>query len=215
MRIPSLSRTSLIFLGALGLVAGPITASSQVLVYKLQFETTGKTLNYDFYDGGYFVCPAPRGEGTFILTVRTQGQSLYTTADGGDLYYVEDGGKRLAVLTASGDNASYQATGDIDGARSIGGSISMPYSRDLEGYLMAAQETGDAVVGSSTDDEDGFAGYSRIKARIDTGKTREYNEDGLTVDEAVTELEAYLELNRYKEETTTTPTPTPTPTPNP
>lgn len=222
MRIAPFPRPlALIFLGLLATLAGPLAAKAQVLVYKLQFETTGKTLNYDFYDGGYFVCTAPKGEGTFILTVRAVNNTLYyTTADGGNLFYIEDRGKRLAVLTASGGTtgatSTYQATGDIDGARSIGGSISMPYARDLDGYLLASQETGDPVIDDPNDPNDlsdGFAGYSKIKARIDTGKTKDYNEDDLTVAEAVTEVTTYLKNRHYVAEpapatgasTTTTP----------
>jgi hypothetical protein len=203
----------LLVLAFLALLASSLSAGAQVLVYKLSFEKTGKTLNYDFYDGGYFVCTGPRGEGTFILTVRANGQRYYTTAAGGTLFYINDGGERLAVLTANGGDggasATYQATGNIDGSKSIGGGFAMRYARDLDGYLLASQESGDAVVSDGSDRTEGFAGYSRIKVRIDNDKTRQYNDDVLTQEEAVTELEEYLDNHGYlTEPTSTTPTTT-------
>jgi hypothetical protein len=210
--MPIFPRKLLLIFGLLLTLTGG--ASAQVLVYKLFFETTGETLNYDFYDGGYFVCEAPRGDGTFILTVKAiDHKRYYTTATGGSLFYIHDRRKYLAVLTADGGtdgaNATYQATGDIDGSTKIGGSIRMPIARSLDGYLVASQETGDPVVDDSNDGQnrtDGFAGYSRMKVRLDSGRTKDYNNDMLTQGEAVDAITKYLRDRGYNEETTTTTT---------
>lgn len=200
MRCPTFPRYFAALCTAAFFLAAAATAPAQVIVYKLFFETTGKTLNYEFYDGGYFVCDAPNGTGTFVLTVRAADHRRYYNAEGsGEIFYINDGNKRLAVLKASAATiASYQATGEIDGPKSIGAGFKMPFARELDGYMLASQEEGDAVLDDDGDTRtEGFAGYSRMKLRFEQNLTGDYNADYLDVGGAVDAIAALLERRGY------------------
>ena len=71
-RIPATLILSLVLL--LGSVAG---SHAQLVVYKLNFDQAGETINYRPYQGGYYVAPVNGGTGSLILTLTTGGVKNY------------------------------------------------------------------------------------------------------------------------------------------
>ncbi len=181
-------RTSLLVVTLL--IAGAISASAQVVVYKLAFKKEGRSLNFSFYEGGYFVATAPQGSGTFIFLVEEDGRRYYTSSsDGGKLFISEDGDLRMASIAgtggASGSSSLLLASGFDPKSRSLGGGISVPVVEDLKGVFTAyGSLTGETDGGDDTDGEEtptaienSFAGSAEVKAKLDLELTREANSE--------------------------------------
>jgi hypothetical protein len=185
-------------------------AISQVVVYKVKFEKTGESLNYESYEGGFFVTNFNDSIGNVILTI-TDGAFRYyvEVEEAGELFLIRNEGKRVAVFRASGTNAngvtvSYQAIGKVKRSVKIGGGYAAPIARKLEGYLLASASERDAAADDESNDEFdetvGFAGSSEIAIRFDADRTREYNERLFDVSDATDALIAELEQDGYDEE---------------
>ncbi len=182
------------------------TTTAQVAIYDLDFKKTGNSLNYDFYDGGYFICELPEGTGTFILTAVRSGKKLYTTStDSGSLILVEKGKQKMAVIGATGGSgnatSSMLATGFHVESTNIGGGMKMPLAKKLTGTFMAFAADSDAVADDENAKTEGFAGNSDMKAELDSGDTRHVNGESMTVSEATTYMEELVARRGYTEET--------------
>jgi hypothetical protein len=185
-------------------------AFSQVVVYKVKFEKTGESLNYESYEGGFFVTNFNESIGNVILTITDGAFRFYVqVGEAGELFLIRDEGKRVAVFRASGTNAngvtvSYQAIGKVKRSVDIGGGYAAPIARKLEGFLLASADSRDAAADEESndlfDETVGFAGSSEIAIRFDKDRTREYNENLFDVNDATAALIQELEQDGFDEE---------------
>lgn len=172
---------------ALALMAGALPAAAQVAVYKIDFKRSGRGLNFDFYDGAYFITTAPQGAGTFVFLVSEGARRYYTVApNAGQLFLSRDGGIVMASVAgsagAAGAAAGAQSLLLLNGfdvrSRGIGGGLAAPLAEDLRGYFSAYRSsvsgngTGNGTVSFA---EDKFAGFAEAYGRLDARLSREIN----------------------------------------
>lgn len=220
----SIRSIALVWLASLGLI---IVSSSQaqVVVYSLEFEHKDG-FNVEFFHGGYVVAPLLGGAGTFLLTAFDGGRRVLDTSPGsGNFFLAKDGNKRFNVVAAtvgtgsSGPGGSYIAYGEVD--RTL--FLKTPTSRlrlrvagTLSGKSIAADDEGGEVKFNGSV---GTANFSGLKMRLEESMTKEFNEKGLSVEEASENVTRMLRWKGYSEATAQTPTepgtPDPTPTPDP
>ncbi len=201
------------------LLLAAVSTHAQVGVYELDLNDTGTSLNYEFYTGGYFITDLPEGSGTFVFTVERNARRFYADSQGsGQLFIVEDGSSMLSAISGSGDqdeiSASLLLTGGKFSVINIGGSISMPVTRNLSGSFQASSSS--FVTNEGTFRETiGVAGFSDASMKLDLSLTRHVNNNREDVSTATQTVIDDLERRGFNPEPTPTPTPTPTPEPSP
>ena len=202
----------------------PEPTPSPLLVYDLELDKTGRSVNFTFFKDGFLVAdPDASSFSTIVVLTDPNTFNFYQVADfvTGTYNEIRDyAGRRNAVLfgatagtTASSDNAALQVVGPIDRHGSMGGGMKADYSDKMRGYFMASgAEAETAGNGTTSNFEYGYAGFSRAKAEFNKNLTREVNGKDLDVAGAVSFLGKYLS-DRGIPGITPTPSPTPSPTP--
>jgi hypothetical protein len=200
-------------LGAVLLLLGlQAAASAQVLVYRLEFEKAGSSINFDLYDSGFFAVEALGGSGSFVFTYRENGRDQYLRAnDAGELFFAIKDDARRAVVRATADTdtalAHYLVHGQVNDSLSAtvrGQKIRFRVATTLRGFVLASDSEQNATL-TRADDDLGFAGTASMKALLQRGLTEAVNEEGLdpngVIDLLVTKLEIQGYRNGAKEET--------------
>jgi hypothetical protein len=202
----------------------PEPTPSPLLVYDLELDKTGRSVNYTFFKDGFLVADPNASSFSTVVVLTDPNTFNFYQVGGfvtGTYNEVRDyAGRRNAVLfgatagtTASSDNAAIQVVGPIDRHGSVGGGMKADYSNKMRGYFMASgTETETTGNGTVSEFEYGYAGFSKAKADFNKGLTKEVNGQGLDVAGAVTFLENYLSARGIPGPT---PTPSPSPTPTP
>jgi len=196
----------------------PAPTPSALLVYDLNLQKTGRSVNYTFFKDGFLVLdPSDEAFSTIVVLTDPNKFSFYKAANfvTGNYNVVRDyAGRRNAVAfgsTSTGsDNASMQVIGPIDRNAGVGGEQSSIYAEKMTGYLLAS---GPEIITSSANGtitafEYGYAGFSRAVAEFNKGMTRRINNESLDLSGALDYLEKYLTTRGILG-----PTPTPSPTP--
>lgn len=206
-RIPATLILSLVLL--LGSVAG---SHAQLVVYKLNFDQAGETINYRPYQGGYYVAPVNGGTGSLILTLTTGGvKNYYTYANFGELFVAVKADSRKAVLSATAANTvsttTFFAIGSADErlqltTRSSDGDIFV--ARTLTGYAVSADSERDLPYASASATDIGVAGVSYLRATFDEGLTTQAIDGNVALAAEVTALQTQLTAQGYKNGLSTT-----------
>lgn len=178
---------------------GASKADAQVLVYRLDFKKSGRSINFDFFDAGYFVVDGLGGEGTFIVTYREGGRDFYLSSEGaGELFFAVKPGAERAVIRANADNDTAQSQilliGDLDDKISVnlrGQRITLAVSPFLRGSALASDS--ESGLDFLTNNSIGFAGFADAKAYLDRIRTHLANRANLSVAETVSDLITSLE----------------------
>jgi len=196
--------TLLLFCGA---TLSSQTASAQIAVYKLAFKKTGRSLNFGFYDGGYFIVEAPRGTGTFVFLIEENGGRFYTTSsEAGELFISQDGDLRMASIAGTGGTSGATslllASGFNIRSTSLGAGIRVPLADELGGFLTAYGTDPTATDGETTTTQSSFAGSAEVRAKIDINYTRLANKDLSDVSEATALVISELEQRGFRPEPT-------------
>jgi hypothetical protein len=204
----------------------PTPAPEPLLVYDLELDRTGRSINYTFFKDGFLVADPDASSFSTIVVLTDPNTFNFYQAGGfvtGSYKEVRDyAGRRHAVLfgatagtTAASDNAAIQIIGPIDRRASVGGGMKADYSDKMRGYFMASgAEIESSGNSTATKFEYGYAGFSRAKAEFNKSLTKQVNSQSLDVAGAITFLEKYLS-DRGIPGATPIPSPTPTPTPTP
>lgn len=199
---------------AAAILASAPSAFAQVAVYKIDFKRTGRGLNFDFYDGAYFITAAPQGAGSFVFLISEGAQRYYTTSsNAGQLFLSRDGSILMASIAgtsgpagAAGGAQSLLLLNGFDvRPRGIGGGLAAPLADDLRGYFSAYKST---VSGNSTASgngtisfiEDKFAGFAEASGRLDLRLTREVNATLGTVADGTNLVIEKVKRQGYKQE---------------
>ena len=199
-RNSTLSVLSLLGLVLASLLMTASKADAQVLVYKMDFAKSGRSINFDFYDQAFFVVDGLGGTGTFVVTYREGGRDFYlSSADSGELFFAVRPGAEKAVIRATAENGTaksqYLLIGDLSSKISVslrGQRVTLAVCPSLRGTALASDSEAD-VNFLASDGSIGFAGFANIKATLERTKTRNANKANQSVGEAVADLVTSLE----------------------
>ena len=179
----------LLALALLGAAALP-SAQAQVIVYRIEFKHQD-SFNVDYYTGGYLAAPLLGGAGSFLLTGIENGRRVLDTSPGSGAYFLaRSESKRYNVVSAtvgsgadSSANGSYVAYGEVDTTLNLAtptGSLKIRVCKTLRGESLAADDENGEI---KFDGTVGTANFSELVLRLDEDLTREFNEDGLTLEQ--------------------------------
>jgi len=216
---------SLLLAGLIAFVFVPI-GSAQVLIYSMSFNTTGPSVNFGGFQGGYAVVDFPSGSFStvMILTDPTTNRRYYTTSllSGSYFELLSDSSDDIyGVLTSGGgsstsESLSLQVLGKTSPKVGVGSRTSLPVAKQMRGFLLAnSNEVSSTDENGNTSLEYGLAGSTSVRARFDATSTRDANNLRLSVDSTIAEITNTLELRGIGPEATPTPSPSPTPDPDP
>lgn len=202
MRSPGTPRRTLLILIAL-LMLSPVAskvADAQVVIYKLTFRNEiGRSINLEFFTGGFFVAPADGGIGSFVFTRGKGKDKTYTVVENSGQYFVAFNKKqRQGLITAGGGQGTaisgYQLFGNLNSTlRKDGVSYRVP--RSLRGVCVAADSELDFDE-PAPDGSQGFAGMLDIYAQYQT----EFSKRSDSISEALEEIRERLERLGHVEE---------------
>jgi len=176
------------------------SSSAQVVVYKIDFEQEGESLNYNFYENGWVVADATGGPASWVLTFFEGPIRRYITiTDFGSLFYAYKGSKVRAVISASASNGTPQTTFLAIGTPSETvrqQNVKVEVANKLEGVASSADDESELPFDVDEGDK-GFAGFSKMKANLQRSRTDEANSNNLNVEETFADLITYLERRGY------------------
>lgn len=181
----------MLLLVAAGLMVVP-EGRAQVVVYRLDFQQIGESINYRPYLFGYYVAPMAGGSGSLILTQAAGTQKQYYTYDNfGELFVAVKGDTKKVVFSASATNevstTVFYALGTADKEyevedRNLQGRVKV--AKRLSGYALSADSEQDLPfygTGASV----GVAGASELVARLDEANTNRAVQEKLDVNDTV------------------------------
>lgn len=177
----------------------PPAAHAQVVVYRLEFKHQDG-FNVDYYTGGYLAAPLLGGTGNFILTAIENGRRVLDASPGSGTYFLaRSGDKRYNVVSAtigsgadSSANGSYVASGEAKRTINIvtpTGTYKIKLATVLKGESLAADDENGTVKFNGTV---GTADFSDLTLYFEEGLTKEYNNDGFSLEETATRLTRLL-----------------------
>jgi hypothetical protein len=204
-------------------------AQATVLIYRVDYERTGQSVNYPSPRFGYFfVDPNSGAVSTLTVLIDPFSRNLYYTTGllSGQFFQVRrlHGSSTNDVITASsgaggGESASLQVTGQTNKRFSVGGGQRFRLSSKLTGTLMLSGQEQPAEVPALTREaiaaELGFVGFAEATARYQRSASRLFNNRGEGVAEATEFYREMLEAMGIKAEREPQPDPSPTPIPVP
>lgn len=194
------------------LLGAALSASAQIATFKVSFFTDPNSINFSFFDGGYFVLNGLDGTGSLIFTYDEVDSKTgakherYVVAENSvQLFIAISRFQRKAVLRASAETGTatshYLATGDLRERISLnlrGQRVSFQTPRLMKGYVLASDDESDAEFPPRDGNpEIGFAGMASVLIRLEEGRTKEANKVNRTVSEEIEVLAAELERRGY------------------
>jgi hypothetical protein len=201
-----------------------VAAQADVLIYSLSFSSTGETVNYSgIFNYGYVVVDEDAGSFSSILVLddpETGVDYTDTSLLSGTFFdLLEDGNGDLYGVLSSGGGGNgtsgglaFQVVGESS-KTSIGGGATLRVPRKMKGFLLSnSEEITDVNEGGEPTLEFGFAGNSKVTARLDLNSTRDANDARLTPSATVTAILATLARKGVGPQPTPTATPTATAT---
>ncbi|GAB4169301.1 MAG: hypothetical protein Fur0032_07850 [Terrimicrobiaceae bacterium] len=208
-----------------GLVAlSGVVALAEVLIYDLDFRSTGPGVNYANFRDGYVVVDEDSltFDSVIILDNPESGQPYYVPSLISGSYFElqpEGGGNSNAVLQSNAgssdtaENLGFQVLGKTSSSVRVGPGVSLRVARKMRGFLLASSnETVSTDADLNVTTEYGFAGFSKVTANFDSRSTRDANNARLTTNATLDAIISTLEQRGIGPEPTPTPSPTATPT---
>lgn len=180
------------------------TTAGPLGIFRLTFATTGDSINYRPYQGGYYVTPLEGGTGSIILTLVTGNTKQYFTYQSfGDSFVAVKGSTKKMVFSATAastvSTTVFYAIGDTDtdvNTEFRNGSADLKVATKMTGYAVSADSEKDLPFsGSGT--SIGVAGVSILTCKYDESQTRTANDAGNTVGDAITTIIAQLTKSGY------------------
>lgn len=181
------------------------TASAQLVVYKLDFEATGESINYRSYQSGYYIAPMTGGTGSLILMLTTGGVKQYFTYENfGELFVALNGSDRKVVFSATAANTvsttTFYAIGNATEQVKVetrAAESQIYIAPKLSGYSVSADSERDLPFSSAGSTDVGVAGAAFLSASYDEGRTTLANNEARTLAEEITLTEDFLVSKGY------------------
>ena len=216
------SRRISLWLATLLLACLGSSASAQILIYKLRFESE-RSVNLDFYNEGYFIAPSAGGSGSFIFMVNTPKEKSYSPTTPGKLFpaLTENDSLKWIVSATSGSTgttttastgSSYVCFGSVNQSVRLTGptfDIRTKISPSMRGSVNAFSD--ESASGPAEDGTMSFAAVLDFKMSYDKDRTNSANKKGQSVAQATADLILELQRRGFKSEVTATPVPSVTP----
>ena len=183
---------------------GITSALSQVVVYEMEFEREPRSINFTFFEGGFLVLDGLDGTGSFIFTFQgienNEIRDLYVRAENTvEAFTAIKRNQRKIVVRATAQTQTslshYLAIGELDDTVSLqarGRRVSFEIAPSIRGNVLVSDDESD-VEFPSEDKTIGFAGMATMRLSFDRTRTRESNEENLTVAQTVSALITELE----------------------
>lgn len=186
------------------------SADAQVVIYELEFEEMGESINYRTFDKSFFVMPLTGGNATFVLRF-TEGLSnqFVQVVDFGVYFIATQGAEQKAVL-ANADAAdggtpvnTFNMIGDLNA--SVTASVSSTdattnavttqiTTATLADTLIGFILTTDSTTAGVFDRNAGSAGTSKMTATLNRDRTDASNNAALTTGAAQTVTQAVTDI---------------------
>ena len=187
-------------------------ASAQVVIYDVDFDEVGESVNYRGFESGFFVMPLEGGTADFILEFREGTTRFFVQVpDFGTFFIATEGNERRGVIANTGDGGTpinfFAAVGDLNTNLSANvtttdannvsttSSVQSTLPRRFDGHILTA----DPSTGGIFDANAGAAGASELRADLDLIRTNRANSLSQTQDEAVAALVTELERSGQTE----------------
>jgi hypothetical protein len=202
------NRTPFSLLAALVLLTGVLAfaenTQAQLAIYRLEFDKTGPSINYGFYDEGYAIADAAGGPVTWFLTFRDEDSlqnHFITIEEFGSLFYANKADLTRAVISAAAATGTPQTTflmvGDL--TRDVeSDNISVEVAGNLNGYAISADDESELPF-DSREGNIGYAGASEIKATFQTERSNVASRDRLTIADALADIVEMFESRGFTE----------------
>jgi hypothetical protein len=208
------NRTPFSLLAALVLITGVLAfagnAQAQLAIYRLEFDKTGPSINYGFYDEGYAIADAVGGPATWFLTFRDEDtfQNHYITIEEfGSLFYANKDALTRAVISAAAATGTPQTTflliGDLT-SDVESDNITVEVAGNLHGYAISADDESELPF-DSREGNIGYAGASEIKATFQTERSNAASRDRQTIADALADIVEMFESRGFTEFTVVDP----------
>ena len=207
---------------------------AEILIYDLSFNRTGPAVNAPDLEGGYLLVDENSATVTSLIILNDPVTYLpyYTSGllTANYMEMIEEGSNTefAVIYSMSGgsdaDNLGFQILGKTSRTE-VGGGSSLKIARKLRGYMLTSSAesstTTDSTTSSTTDTTGsstttetssfsyGFASSSKVTAQLDSGLTKEVNNERLDAAGALKKLETELKNRGIGPEATPSPSPTP------
>jgi len=227
---PMPTRSCVLISVALGIALGHSSLLADVIAYRLEFNRTGRSVNYPNPQDGYLVVDIEAGTANSIVLLDDPdtGEQYYTTGlFSGQYFTVTSGGSGTEsdVVSAGNagaiDSAALQVSGRKSSDVEIGGGGDVDAARRMVGFaLMSGADA--VVVESEGDDPDeggeeslGYVGTARVNARFAESDTKNFNDNGKSASEAIAAYAEFYDNAGISSGGGDTPNPPPVPGPIP
>lgn len=185
------------------ILALPIAAQAQWLVYELTFTEQPGSVNFSFYTGAYVIAPVNGGAATVVFTTEVGG-NFYATSENGMRYFIAaNQGIRQGALSAFTINgtasAFYTASGELNTAVNYleqGVSRSIRAPGELSGTLLAADD--ESFQEPTSDGSLGMVGRASIAGILRPDLTDIVNGSSITMTDAMGSIVGLLEKYGYQ-----------------
>ena len=200
-------------------LAGLLCARADLLIYDLSFNSTGKSVNYSFLEGGYLVVDEASKAVTSIVILTDPDTRLayYTTGllSGTYMELLEEGShtEYAVIYSTSGsggtaDNVAFQILGKTSKKTDVGAGDSLSVAKKLSGYMLASAAQSTSVDSSLlVTFSYGFAGSSKVTSHLQSDLTSDFNNNRLSAASALTLLAEILKNRGIVPEPSPSPSP--------
>ena len=184
------------------------SAFSQVAVYEMEFEREDRSINFSFFDGGFFVMDGLTGAGSFVFTFQevedNRLKDLYITSENSaETFTAIKKGTRKAVVRATAQTTTglshYLAIGELEESLPVqlrGQELLFEVATTLRGYVLASDDESDVDFTDETETL-GFAGLASMKMTLDRKRSLDANRLNRNTTEAAAKNGLQLCLLRH------------------
>ncbi len=181
-----------------------VPVAAQVAIYEMEFEREDRSINFSFFDGGFFVMDGLTGAGSFVFTFQevenNRLKDLYITSENSaETFTAIKKGTRKAVVRATAQTTTglshYLAIGELEESLPVqlrGQELRFEVATTLRGYVLASDDESDVDFTDETETL-GFAGLASMKMNLDRIRSLDANRLNQTTTETVAALVAELE----------------------
>lgn len=220
----------LIFLWTSCLLLCSASLSASIISYQLEFNRTGRSVNYPNPRGGYLVVDLESGSVSSIVVLNDPetNEKYFTTGLFNGNYFTatsDSSGNVSDVISAGGgggfESAALQISGRVRTNVDIGGDERVDAARKLVGFLLMSGS--DAVVVESEEENPdasdelalGYVGSAKVTAEIAESDTQNFNNNDKSAADAIGTYAEIYENSGISSENGDTPNPGPNPSPEP
>ena len=183
------------FLLLSGFFCGLGSLSAQLVVYKLEFEKVGDTVNFRAFNTGFYVAPAAGGKGTLLLGVMTGATKGQVSKDSaGDLTATTSNDSANISMLLLGEPKATLTSTTVATTTTSSVTTRGRVPEFMSGTMLVSDTAADT---GAVTDVNATAGTAKVKARIDMDLSKSLSKNNSTLAAAVTALQTRLTNQGY------------------